>query len=249
MERLEHTQRMGGMTRRRWLAAIGGVPLLAGVAALAARGRGLFAQGAQPQPRFQPASAQSARALLQQRHLPNLPLVTHDGRAVRFYDDLVKDKKVVLTFIDTRIQPQSTKVTENLATLQRFFGARVGSDIHIYSITASPRHDTPAMLNRWAARHGAGPGWVFLTGEPADVETLRRSLGFGSGDPAEDADPAYSIGMLRHGIEPEMRWAHCQSQAHPRVLAHSMLLDFGTDPADPNPPPLWNCTKLTAEIA
>lgn len=247
MERLEHTERMGGLTRRKWLAAIGSVPLLAGVAALAARGRDLVAGDAQPS--FQPASAASARALLQQRHLPNLPLVTHDGRTVRFYDDLVKDKKVVLTFIDTQTRPQSTKVTENLATLQRFFGARVGDDIHIYSITANPKHDTPAVLNRWATQHGAGPGWVFLTGKPADIETLRRSLRFGSQNSAEDANPAYSIAMLRHGIEPDMRWAHCQSQAHPRVLAHSMLLDFGTDPADPNPPPLWNCTKLTAEIA
>jgi hypothetical protein len=30
-------------------------------------------------------------------------LVTQDGKTVRFYDDLVKDKKVVLTFIDTAL--------------------------------------------------------------------------------------------------------------------------------------------------
>jgi protein SCO1/2 len=243
-------ERMGGMTRRKWLATMGSVPLVAGVGALAARGRGLF--GGDTPPRFQPVAAsgpQSARALLQQRHLPNLPLVTHDGKTVRFYDDLVKDKKVIITFIDTQTQPQTQKVTQNLATLQRFFGSRVGNDIHMYSITSNPHHDTPAVLNSWAAQHGAGPGWVFLTGRPADVETLRHSLGFASKDPAEDANPAYSIGVLRHGVEPEMRWAHCQSQALPRVLAHSMLLDFGTDPADPNPPPIWNCTKLTAGIA
>ncbi|SRR6266540_4221077 len=240
---------MEAMTRRKALAAIGSVPLVAGVGALATRGRGLFGGGAHAQPRFEPASAQSARALMQQRHLPNLPLVTQDGRTVRFYDDLVKDKKVVITFIDTQTQPQTQKVTENLATLQRFFGQRVGKDIHIYSITSNPRHDTPAVLKTWATQYHAGPGWTFLTGRPADVETLRHSLGFASDNPVEDANPGYSIGVLRHGVEPEMRWAHCQSQALPRVLAHSMLLDFGTNPADPNPPPIWNCTRLTAGIA
>jgi hypothetical protein len=69
----------------------------------------------------------------------------------------------------------------------------------------------------------ANPGWKFLTAEPADVERVRRGLGFVSDIPDEDADPAYSVGLLRYGSEPEMRWAHCQSQAAPRVIAHSML--------------------------
>jgi protein SCO1 len=241
---------MKGMTRRKALAAIGSMPLVAGVGVFAARARGLFGQ--HPQPRFQPVAAsgpQSARAVLQQRHLLNLPLVTQDGKTVRFYDDLVKDKKVVLTFIDTRIQPDSRKVAENLASLQKFFGSRVGKDMHFYTITQNPRHDTPEVLKTWAAQYGAGPGWTFLTGSPTNVEKLRQSLGFASELASDQANPAYSIGVLRHGVEPEMRWAHCQSQALPRVLAHSMLLDFGTDPADPNPPPVWNCQKLTAGIS
>jgi protein SCO1/2 len=240
---------MEGMTRRKALAAMGSVPVLAGVGALAARGRGLFA--GHTQPRFQPVAAsgsQSARAMLQQKHLPNLPLVTQDGKTVRFYDGLVKDKKVVLTFIDTQIQPDSRKVSENLATLQKFFGSRVGKDIHLYTITQNPRQDTPAVLKTWAGQYGAGPGWTFLTGSPSNVEKLRQSLGFADEFAGGQANPAFSIGVLRYGTEPEMRWGHCQSQSSPRVLAHSMLLDFGTDPADPAPPPLWNCSRLVAGI-
>jgi hypothetical protein len=33
-----------------------------------------------------------------------------------------------------------------------------------------------------------------------------------------------------------MRWAHCQSQAKARVLAHSIVLDFGTGPATAGSP-------------
>ena len=240
---------MEAMTRRKALAAIGSLPLGAGVAALAARGRGLF--GGHTQPQFQPVAAsgpQSARALFQQRRLPNLPLVTGDGKTVRFYDDLVKDKKVVLTFIDTQIQQKSGKVSENLATLQRFFGGRMGKDLHFYTITQNPRHDTPAVLKAWAAQYGAGPGWTFLTGSPANVAKLRQSLGFVSEFSSDGGNPTYSIGLLRLGTEPEMRWAHCQSQALPRVLAHAMLEDFGSDPAAVNPPPIWNCTRQLASL-
>jgi protein SCO1/2 len=241
---------MEGLTRRKALAAIGGLPLVAGVGALAARGGGLLG-GGHAEPRFQPVPAsgpQSARAALQRKHLLNLPLVTQDDEMVRFYDDLVKDKKVVITFIDTRLPAESRKVSQNLAELQKFFGSRIGKDIHLYTITQNPRNDTPEVLKAWAARHDAGPGWTFLTGNPTNVDKLRQALGFGSEFAEDRADPAFSIGVMRYGTEPEMRWGHCQSLASPRVLAHSMLLDFGTDPAAVDPPPIWNCSKLIQGI-
>jgi protein SCO1 len=247
---------MEGMTRRTAMA-MGGASVLAGVGAYAAGERLL---GAGDAPRFAPAG--SPREELQQRHLPNVPLVTHDGRDVRFYDDLVKDRKVVLTFVSSRAPAYSAKVTRNLAAIQRLFGKRVGQDLFLYSIARDPQRDSRAMLRNWAVWNGAGPGWSFLTGRPADVEKLRQSLGFGSDDPAEDANPAFSVGLVRYGSEPEMRWAHCQSQAKARVLAHSMVLDFGTGPAstgspitktfgtgsDPATAPVWNCRLLLSGI-
>jgi protein SCO1 len=248
---------MEGITRRRCIA-LGSVPVLGALAAYAAGERGPWQDDGEP--RFRPAG--SAREALQQRHLPNVPLVMHDGKRVRFYDDLVRDKKVVLTFVSSRALAESDKVMSNLAALQRLFGRRIGTDMFMYSIARTPERDTPAVLRRWAARSGAGWGWKFVTGAPAEVETLRHSLGFASEDPVEDADPAYAIGLLRYGAEPEMRWAHCQSQASPRVLAHSMLLDFGVGAADPRSPifrkfgsgaapgsaPVWNCELLLSGV-
>ena len=247
---------MEGVTRRRAIA-MGGLPVLAGLGAYVVGEKWLSAE---QRPRFAPVRPGTARALVAQRHLPNVALVTHDGTNVRFYDDLVKNKKVVLTFFSSKAPAESQTVTSNLAALQRFFGKRVGNDMCMYSIARTPERDTPAVLPSWAARSGAGRGWKFLSGEPADLEHLRRSLGFASPDPAEDADPRYAIAQLRHGVEPEMRWSHCQSLALPRVLAHSMLLDFGEGPADPSSPayfrfvsagntgdpPIWNCKRLVA---
>jgi protein SCO1 len=248
---------MEGVTRRTCIT-MSGVSVLAGVGVYAAGERRLW--GAGDQPRFAPAG--SPRAELQRRHLPNVPLVTHDGRHVRFYDDLVKDKKVVLTFVSSRAPAYSAKVTRNLAAIQRLFGRRIGQDLFLYSIARNPERDSRAMLKNWAVWSGAGAGWSFLTGRPGDVEALRRSLGFGSDDPAEDANPAFSVGLVRYGSEPEMRWAHCQSQAKARVLAHAMVLDFGTGPAstgspitktfgtgsDPATAPVWDCRLLLSGI-
>ena len=247
---------MQPVTRRKAIA-MGGLPVLAGVGAYVVGEKVLSAE---ERPRFQAVGPGTARETLQRRHLPNVALVTNDGRDVRFYDDLVKDRKVVLTFFSSRALADSRRVTANLSALQRFFGSRVGNDMFMYSIARDPERDTPAALRSWAVRSGAGRGWKFLSGEPADVQRLRQSLGFASPNPAEDADPRYAIGLLRHGVEPQMRWAHCQSLALPRVLAHSMLLDFGEGPADPSSPayfrfasggdarnpPIWNCKRLVA---
>jgi len=234
--------------------------VLAGAATYVAGGGPLL--GGDERPRFEAVTPGSARALLQQRHLPNVPLVTHDGTRVRFYDDLVKDRKVVVTFVSSHAARDSDKVTHNLTEIQKLFGTRVGGDIFLYSIARTPERDTLEAMRRWAVWSGAGPGWKFVTGEPADVDKLRHSLGFASADSREDADPAYSVGLVRYGVEREMRWAHCQSQGPARVLAHAMLLDFGSGPAGQSSvigrrfaaaggsgqAPVWNCRLLLAGV-
>jgi len=39
-----------------------------------------------------------ARRRIQRLHLPNVPLLTHEGKKVMFYDDLIKNKAVSLNF-------------------------------------------------------------------------------------------------------------------------------------------------------
>ena len=80
--------------------------------------------------------------------------------------------------------------------------------------------------------HGAGPGWLFLTGTPADVETLRQGLGYVYKDPVEDADRSNHIGMLRYGVEAKMRWAACPGMANAPHILKTILWDFDA----PEPP-------------
>ena len=204
---------MGKMTRRNWLAA-------AGVTTAAVGTGNLFAQESTPASthnyNFQKISP---RELIQRRHLPNVELITQNSEKVRFYDDLVKDKKVVIQFMFARCKDICPVITHHLAEVQRLLEGRVGRDIFFYSITLSPEEDTPRDLKAYAKMHGVGPGWTFLTGKPDDILLLRKSLGFFYNDPKEDADRNNHSGMVVVGTEPLMRWTMCQGGAKPDWIA------------------------------
>jgi protein SCO1/2 len=151
----------------------------------------------------------------------NVALTTHEGREVRFYDDLIKGKTVLLNFFYTICTAESIcpLATANLVAFQEILGPRVGRDVFMYSITLDPANDTPKVLKSYARAFGVNPGWEFLTGEKEDIERLRRNLGYVNLDPVKDKDPSQHIGMLRYGIEPMERWAGCPILSRPEVIA------------------------------
>jgi protein SCO1/2 len=210
---------MARMTRRKWLAAAGATTTAVGATGLAGTVT-LFGQEATPLSthhyNFQNVSP---RDLIQRRHLPDVELITQDNQKVRFYTDLVKDKRVVIQFMFARCKDVCPIITHHLAEVQRLLKGRVGRDIFFYSITLSPEEDSPRDLKAFAKKHGAGPGWTFLTGKPDDIFLLRKSLGFFYNDPKEDADRNNHSGMLVVGTEPLMRWAMCQGGADPEWIA------------------------------
>jgi protein SCO1/2 len=203
---------MVGITRRTWLSTLLAAPVAGGWAAWAER-VGAMAQRQKLSPRER----------VQRNHLPNIELVAHDGRKVRFYDDLVKDRKVVINFMYAECEKICIPVTANLARAQRMLGDRVGHDIFFYSITLKPDQDSPEHLRHYAQMHHVGPGWLFLTGNKRDIEELRRGLGFARNRPDEDADTSNHTGMLRIGIEAEMRWGTCPGLANPEHILRSIL--------------------------
>lgn len=150
---------------------------------------------------------------------PNMALLTHDGKEVHFYDDLIKDKAVFINFMYARCGDICPGMTANLKRLENEFGGRVGRDIFMYSITLEPEHDTLAMLKAYAENFDVGPGWKFLTGTKSDVELLRRRLGFYYSDPERDRNKTEHIGVVKYGIEPLERWGTCPALANPKAMA------------------------------
>jgi len=207
---------MQRITRRKWLAAAG-VSTVAGVTAAATNAVTLFDQDEVTSNRRYNFKNISPRELIQRRHLPNVELITQDNKKVHFYDDLVKDKRVVIQFMFTRCQDICPVITHHLAEVQRILNDRVGRDIFFYSITLSPEEDRPRDLKAFAKKHGVD--WTFLTGKPEDILLLRKSLGFFYKNPKEDADRNNHSGMIVVGTEPLMRWTMCQGGAKPEWIA------------------------------
>lgn len=156
-------------------------------------------------------------------YFPNVILRTHKNQPVRFYDDLIKGKLVVINFMYAECEGICPGMTANLLRVQKLLGDRVGRDIFMYSLTLEPEKDTPLVLKHYAEMHGVKPGWLFLTGHRNDMETLRRKLGFVDPNPTIDADKSQHIGLVRIGNEALDRWSACPALLKPEQIVKSIL--------------------------
>jgi protein SCO1/2 len=204
---------MKNISRRNVMALLGAAPFVGAV----------VARGETPSPAAEATPANIAsRDKIRERHFPNVQLVTHEGKKVRFFDDLIKDKIVVINFMYSKCEGICPGITTNLVKVQRMLGDRVGKDIFMYSFSLKPEQDTPEAMAAYAKMHKVGPGWQYLTGAPADLELLRRKLGFTDPDPLADADKSNHIGNVRYGNEPLQLWAACPGMTKPEMIVESI---------------------------
>ena len=205
---------MPKVTRRKWLAASGAALFAGGLAARA------FDNGNDHDNDTQWKKA-SPRDEIRDRYFPNVVLTTHEGKQVRFYDDLIKDKIVLINMMYASCEGVCPRITANLQQVQKLLGDRMGRDIFFYSITLKPEKDTPEVLREHVKMHKIKPGWLFLTGAPADIERLRRKLGFVDPDPVVDKDTSNHIGNIRYGNEALMVWASCPGLSKASAIAEA----------------------------
>jgi protein SCO1/2 len=149
--------------------------------------------------------------------IPNVPLLTHEGKAVNFYDDLIKDKIVLINFMYVRCSEVCPGMTANLRRVQDEFGDRMGRDVFMYSVSLD--QDTPEMLKGYADLFNVKPGWTFLTGKKATIELLREHLGYKFSDPLLDNDKSQHLGVVKFGIESLERWGMAPALSAPKYLA------------------------------
>jgi protein SCO1/2 len=163
-------------------------------------------------PAFIPASASARMSRTpdggrpDNHYFPNVELQTHEGKKVRFYDDLVKGKLVVFNMMYTLCTGICPVNTASLLSVQKAFGARVGKDIFMYSLTLQPELATPDALREYTKKYDVRPGWTYLTGKRPDMELVRRKLGFYDSNPIADADINHHTGVLRIGDGTRNKW-------------------------------------------
>lgn len=99
----------------------------------------------------------------------------------------------------------------------------MGKDVWFYSFTLEPEKDSAEVLARYAEVYGIGPGWLFVTGKPEDMEELRQKLGFAWSDPELDADLTNHLGTVKMGNEPRGWWGAAPSYSDPRQIARLLV--------------------------
>jgi protein SCO1/2 len=156
------------------------------------------------------------------QYFPNVELTTHDGRSVRFFDDMIEGRVVVLNFIYTACPDACPMETARLAEVQEILGDRIGEDVFMYSITIDPDRDTPEVLAEYRSRFGARDGWTFLTGDEEDILLLRRKLGLYIEEEGK-AETDHNLNMLI-GNQATGHWA----------LAEALTLREPLRPGDPD---------------
>ena len=110
-------------------------------------------------------------------YFPNLPVVNQDGQTLNFYDDVIKDKIVVISFIYTTCPDICPLTTARLTQVEDRLKELMGRELFFVSMTVDPENDTPEKLKEFSSAFHIGPGWQFLTGKPDDIRAINFKLG------------------------------------------------------------------------
>lgn len=157
-------------------------------------------------------------------YFPNAVLTTQDGKKVKFYDDVIRGKILVINFIFTSCGDVCPLDTAQLKRVQELLGDRVGKDIFMYSISVDPENDSPAKLREYMDKFQVGKGWTFLTGTRADVDMIQAKLGVA---PAGDRPTEHSTSVFLAN-EATGQWVKRSPYENPQMLAN--LLTGHLDP-------------------
>src|SRR5437868_647478 len=161
------------------------------------------------------------------RRFPDPSLTTHDGRPVRFYDEYVRGRFVLINFAYTRCEGKCPRGLSILLAARSLLAPAMGCAPGLATLTLDPDHDTAEVLGRYVASRGAPAGWTCLTGSPADLEGIRRFLGFTDPDARVDADRSQHGSLVAMGDDVRARWQVASTQAAAQPVAQLALRTAG----------------------
>jgi protein SCO1/2 len=148
----------------------------------------------------------------QRKYFTDLPLLTQDGKAVRFYTDVLRGRRVLISFIYTNCTDICPTLMHNLVDVQEKLGDRFGKDVFFVSISVDPEDDTPEELKKYAERYEAKPGWTFLTGKKVNIDWVVYKLGQYTAD-FEDHSMTFLLGDVKNA-----RWAKLKGDSDPGIV-------------------------------
>jgi len=162
-------------------------------------------------------------------YFPNRPLIDQHGTPVRFYEDLLQGRTVVLHVMFTRCTSICPPMLTNISKVAELLGDRLGERVQILSLTVDPEFDTPEKLREYSLAFGSREGWRFLTGDREDVRAVLQKLGAWVDDP--EAHNAWLI----VGNEATGDWRKVLATSPPMQITHLVRSILGEGDALESP--------------
>jgi cytochrome oxidase Cu insertion factor (SCO1/SenC/PrrC family) len=131
--------------------------------------------------------------------LPDIEVLNQEGKRVRFYSDLVKDKIVILSFFYSSCVNVCISLGESLSKAQASLGARLGKEVFFISVSMDPRTDTPPKLKYWWRAFGARPGWTLVASDTPEMNKMLTGFTGNSPGPKDMHSAFVFIGNDRTG--------------------------------------------------
>lgn len=124
-------------------------------------------------------------------HLPNIKLINQDNKKVLFHDLINNGKLVILNMFYAKCNVKCLPSGKILARANKLLGNFTETEnIHFVSITLASESDTLEDLKNFRYLVGAEglKNTGFYTGDPKDIDFLRRRLGMYYDDEKQDKD-------------------------------------------------------------
>jgi len=197
------------LTSRTSAAACLAGALLASVPALAHEGH------AHPTP----AAAAAPQCFETERsYFTDLPLVTQGNRTVRFFDDVLLGRTVLINFIFTQCKDACPLLTAKMILAAEQFRSTGAGPVSLVSISVDPGNDTPEALAQFAQKHGPAGDWTLLTGAPDNIAKVLQRLGQHGSEPTD-----HTTVMLAGNVNAK-RWMKIPPTDSPDVVVQRLRL-------------------------
>lgn len=112
------------------------------------------------------------------KYFTDLEVIDQNGRQLRFYSDVLKDRVVLISFIFTNCQDACPMVAQKLKQTRSLMVDSIRDDVWFISISVDPERDTPAAMKDFAVKQKLDESrWIFLTGDKQNLDTIIRKMG------------------------------------------------------------------------
>jgi protein SCO1 len=130
--------------------------------------------------------------------IPNVIVYDQTGTQRRFYDDVLRDRTYLLSFVFTSCKGRCPVTARNLSHLHRLM-TPADANIRLVSVSLDPETDTPSRLLAWSRRFD-NPGWTLITSSYDHIAQITQAF-LGQPPSKDNHSP---VALAGHDREPDL---------------------------------------------